>query len=88
VTIGDNSIVAASSVVTKDIPANVIVAGNPAVIVRELDESEPRYTREDMFRDPADTQAYFDALDRNLLAGNSFLRWLMNSLYPRSRRRQ
>ncbi|MGG2091891.1 sugar O-acetyltransferase [Bacillus sp. S13(2024)] len=30
VTIGDNSIVAAGSVVTKDVPANTIVAGNPA----------------------------------------------------------
>src|SRR3712207_863810 len=36
VTIGDNSIVAAGSVVTKSVPANVIVAGNPAVITKEL----------------------------------------------------
>lgn len=34
VTIGDNSIVAACSVVTKDVPANCIVAGNPAKIVK------------------------------------------------------
>ena len=34
VTIGDNSIVAACSVVTKDVPANCIVAGNPARIVK------------------------------------------------------
>ena len=34
VTIGDNSIVAACSVVTKDIPANCIAAGNPAKIVK------------------------------------------------------
>ena len=36
VTIGDNSVVGAGSVVTKDVPANVIVAGNPAKIIREL----------------------------------------------------
>jgi acetyltransferase-like isoleucine patch superfamily enzyme len=30
VTIGDNSVVAARAVVTRDVPANVIVAGNPA----------------------------------------------------------
>jgi acetyltransferase-like isoleucine patch superfamily enzyme len=36
--IGENSIVAACSVVTKDIPANVIVAGNPARVIRTLDE--------------------------------------------------
>lgn len=36
VTIGKNVIVGAGSVVTKDIPDNVIVAGNPARIIREL----------------------------------------------------
>jgi acetyltransferase-like isoleucine patch superfamily enzyme len=36
VTIGDNSIVAAGSVVVKDVPDNVIVAGNPARVVRDL----------------------------------------------------
>lgn len=36
VTIGRNSIVAACSVVTKDIPEYVVVAGNPAKIVKEL----------------------------------------------------
>lgn len=34
VTIGDNSIIAACSVVTKDVPANCIAAGNPARIVK------------------------------------------------------
>lgn len=34
VTIGDHSIVAAGAIVTKDVPANVIVAGNPAKIIR------------------------------------------------------
>jgi acetyltransferase-like isoleucine patch superfamily enzyme len=36
VTIGENSVVAAGSVVTKSVAANVVVAGNPAVTVREL----------------------------------------------------
>jgi acetyltransferase-like isoleucine patch superfamily enzyme len=36
VTIGENSVVAAGAVVTKSVPPNVIVAGNPAVIVKEL----------------------------------------------------
>ncbi|CAM3192126.1 sugar O-acetyltransferase [Filibacter tadaridae] len=36
VTIGDNSVVAAGSVVTKDVPANTIVAGNPARILKEI----------------------------------------------------
>jgi acetyltransferase-like isoleucine patch superfamily enzyme len=38
VTIGTNSVVAAGSVVTRDVPANVFVAGNPARVVRSLDE--------------------------------------------------
>ena len=36
VTIGNNVIIAAGSIVTKDIPDNVIVAGNPAKIMKEL----------------------------------------------------
>lgn len=36
VTIGDNSIVAAGSVVTKSVPPNTIVAGNPAVPVKTI----------------------------------------------------
>lgn len=36
VTIGENTIIGAGSVVTKDLPANVIAAGNPARVVRNL----------------------------------------------------
>jgi len=38
VTIGENAIVGAGSVVTKDVPANTIAFGNPCRIVRCLDE--------------------------------------------------
>ena len=38
ITIGENAIVGAGSVVTKDIPANAIVAGNPAKVLRFLEE--------------------------------------------------
>lgn len=41
VTIGENSIVGAGSVVTKDVPANVIVAGNPARVLRSINEAKP-----------------------------------------------
>lgn len=37
VTIGENSVVAAGAVVTKSVPANVVVAGNPAVVTKKLD---------------------------------------------------
>ncbi|EID72878.1 sugar O-acetyltransferase [Imtechella halotolerans] len=36
ITIGDNSIIGAGSVVTKSIPANVIAAGNPCKVIRNL----------------------------------------------------
>jgi acetyltransferase-like isoleucine patch superfamily enzyme len=39
VTIGENAIVGAGSVVTKDVPANAIVAGNPAKLLRYVTEN-------------------------------------------------
>lgn len=36
VTIGDNVVIASGSVVTKDIPNNVVVGGNPAKIIKEI----------------------------------------------------
>lgn len=38
VKINDNSVVAAYSVVTKDVPKNVLIAGNPAKIIKHLNE--------------------------------------------------
>ena len=43
VTIGDNSVIGAGSVVTKDIPANVIAVGNPAKVLREINEHDKEY---------------------------------------------
>jgi UDP-2-acetamido-3-amino-2,3-dideoxy-glucuronate N-acetyltransferase len=40
ITIGENAIVGAGSVVTKDVPSNSIVAGNPARILRYIEESK------------------------------------------------
>lgn len=38
VTVGENSVVAAGSVVTKDVPANMLVGGNPARVIRSIGE--------------------------------------------------
>lgn len=40
VTIGENAIVGASSVVTKDVPDNAIVVGNPAKVITYLDATK------------------------------------------------
>lgn len=39
VTIGENTLIGAGSVVTKDIPANVVAAGNPCKVIKPLNES-------------------------------------------------
>jgi len=51
VTIGDNSIVAACSVVTKDVPANCIAAGNPARVVKTDIDQIPAPTSCSEFND-------------------------------------
>ena len=38
ITIGDNVIIGAGCVVVKDVPSNVVVAGNPAKIIRSLND--------------------------------------------------
>ena len=85
VTIGENSVVAAGAIVTRDVPANVVVAGNPARIVKELDPDKPRRTRMDMYRDPVEILAFFDALDKQVLGKNSFWYWLWTVIYPAAR---
>ena len=86
VTIGDNTVVAAGAIVTRDLPANVVVAGNPAKIVKELNPDAPRRTRCDVYRDPVATAEFFDAVDRDVLASNSLWFWLWTVIYPAARR--
>ena len=43
VTLPDNTIVAAGSVVTKDIPGNVVAVGNPCRVLREINEQDKEY---------------------------------------------
>ena len=40
VTIGDNTIIGTGSIVTKDIPANVIAVGNPCKVIKEITEAD------------------------------------------------
>lgn len=40
VTIGDNTVIGAGSIVTKDIPSNVVAVGNPCKVLREIGEHD------------------------------------------------
>jgi maltose O-acetyltransferase len=46
VTIGDNVVIGAGSVVCKDIPDNVVAAGNPCRVIREITEEERQFWRD------------------------------------------
>ncbi|MBE6922661.1 MAG: sugar O-acetyltransferase [Ruminococcaceae bacterium] len=52
VNIGDNCVIGAGSVVTKDIPAWSIAAGNPARVIRKITEEDKKYYFKDREFDP------------------------------------
>ena len=49
VTIGDNVIIGCKSVVTKDVPSNVVVAGVPAKAIESIDEYEKKVKKQIVF---------------------------------------
>lgn len=46
VTVGEGSVIGSGSVITKDIPPNVIAAGNPCRVIREITEEDKKYWEE------------------------------------------
>jgi len=83
VTIGKNSIIGAGSVVTSDIPANVVAAGNPAKVVRELDTDREMITRKDRYSDTEKMNLVFEASEKAFLDGNTFLGWIRSFIAPK-----
>lgn len=83
VTIGENSVVGAGAVVVKSVPANSIVAGNPAKVVKTIDP-EKIVKREEWFKDPARLARDFDSLDRAALGPNTMAHWLRHLFFPQS----
>jgi acetyltransferase-like isoleucine patch superfamily enzyme len=83
--IGENSIIGAASVVTKDVPANVIAAGNPARVITTLDPTAPISVRKALFVGGMPYQAFKDEFDRRRLAGNTLLGWARARLWPGAR---
>jgi acetyltransferase-like isoleucine patch superfamily enzyme len=82
VTIGENSVVGAGAVVVDDVPANTIVAGNPARVVKDLDGSRIVTTRAHWFADPAKLEMDIRRLERDLSKGNTFGSWLRHMFFP------
>lgn len=56
VRIGDNTIIGSGSVVTKDIPDNVIAAGNPCKVIREITDNDKVYWEKER-------KAYWDEVE-------------------------
>lgn len=83
VSIGDNSVVGAGSVVTADVPANTVVAGNPAREIKRIDPGRRMITREALFAQAFRQAHNMDELDRMLLEGNTLRGWLRSLLLPR-----
>ena len=83
VTVGQNTVIGAGSVVTKSLPANVIAAGNPATVIRQLDEDRKLLTRQDLLNRSGFAQD-MNMLERAMRADNTWLKWLRTNLNPRS----
>ena len=47
ISIGENSVIGAGSVVTRDIPPNVVAVGNPCRVMREINENDKLYYYKD-----------------------------------------
>ncbi|MBW1641986.1 MAG: acyltransferase [Deltaproteobacteria bacterium] len=82
VTVGKNSIIGAGAVVASDIPANVIAAGNPAKVIKELDPNEQVTPRSQWYSNPDKLFMYFDMIDKDELKSNTCLGWIRSIFRP------
>jgi acetyltransferase-like isoleucine patch superfamily enzyme len=83
VSIGENSIIGAGSIVVNPVPANAIAAGNPARVLRYLDPEKEMRTRRDWFTGHTHLSAELDAWDNAMLKGNTAIKWLRHLVFPR-----
>lgn len=64
VTIGDNTVVGAGSVVTHDLPANVVAVGNPCRVMREIGEKDREYYFKDKKIDYAEIEKQLNEAEK------------------------
>lgn len=57
ITIGDNSVIGAGSIVTKNIPANVVAVGNPCKVLREISNRDEEFYFKDLKIEKEDLMA-------------------------------
>lgn len=82
VKIGENSVIGAGAIVTKDIPANCVAAGNPARVIKAINPKRRMLKRDLLFRD---AEHYFynqDQLDKYMLGNNGWWNWLRSLFKP------
>jgi hypothetical protein len=82
VRIGRNSVVGAGAVVVGDVPSHVVVAGNPARVVKELDPEREFVTRASLFDGPESYESFVEGFDREVLGGNTIASWLQSMILP------
>ena len=79
--IGKNSIIGAGSVVSGEVPANVIFAGNPAKQIKKLDEKSFK-TRESLFSESSTYLEDLLSIEKKTLEHNSLINWLKSLIWP------
>lgn len=82
VTIGENSIVAAGSVVVDDVPDNTIVGGNPAKPIKKINPNRRMLTREFLFKNGDFYWENQHEVNAFLFGKNSIPNWLRSTLFP------
>lgn len=82
VSIGENSVIGAGAVVTKDIPANCVAAGNPAKIVKQLNPKRRMLTRAFLFKDGDQYWQQQSEIDAYFTLDNSTVHWLRSIIKP------
>jgi acetyltransferase-like isoleucine patch superfamily enzyme len=83
VRIGKNSIIGAGSVVTSDIPPNVIAAGNPARVVKTFDPEKTITSRKDWFEEYDKSNKMYYFFEKEQLKSNTLFGWLRSIFLPK-----